>query len=63
MEDMGKFIENTGNDVKRMTTQLSEVQTRHIYMCGFIGVEKNDEMYEKSDEFFKIFQLLFKQVE
>ena len=32
-------------------------------MCGFIGVEKNDEMYEKSDEFFKIFQLLFKQIE
>ena len=25
MEDMGKLIENTGNDVKRMTTQLSEV--------------------------------------
>jgi hypothetical protein len=32
-------------------------------MCGFMGIEKNDEMNEKSEEFFKIFQSFFKQIE
>ena len=32
-------------------------------MTAFFGIDKNDEMNDKSEEFFKIFQLFYKQME
>ena len=32
-------------------------------MCDYFGLEKNDEMREKSEEFFKVFQSFFKQMD
>ena len=32
-------------------------------MTAYFGIEKNDEMNDKSEEFFKVFQAFFKQIE
>ena len=32
-------------------------------MTAYFGIEKNDEMNDKSEEFFKVFQSFFKQIE
>lgn len=32
-------------------------------MTAYFGIDKNDEMNDKSEDFFKIFQAFFKQVE
>jgi hypothetical protein len=32
-------------------------------MCDYFGLEKNDEMRDKSEEFFKTFQSFFKQMD
>jgi len=32
-------------------------------MCDYFGLEKNDDMREKSEEFFKVFQSFFKQMD
>ena len=32
-------------------------------MCDYFGAEKNDEMRDKSEEFFKVFQSTFKQID
>jgi len=32
-------------------------------MTAYFGIDKNDEMNDKSEDFFKVFQSFFKQVE
>lgn len=36
---------------------------RHTFMCDFFQMEKADDCRDKSEDFFKIFQNLFKQME
>ena len=50
-------------EVIRLQAQLKEIQEKHIFMCDYFGLEKNDEMREKSEEFFKVFQSFFKQMD
>jgi len=32
-------------------------------MCDYFGIDKTDEMRDKSEEFFKVFQTFFKQID
>lgn len=50
-------------EVIRLQTQLKEIQEKHTFMCDYFGLEKNDEMRDKSEEFFKTFQSFFKQMD
>lgn len=38
-----------------LKTQAETIQQRHKFMCAFFGILANDEMVEKSEEFFKLF--------
>ncbi len=56
-------MKTSGNDLAKYQKQLKEIQDKHLFMTNFYGVEKGDEMNEKSEDFFKIFQNFFKQIE
>lgn len=55
MEVFEVILKDAGNEMELYNRQLKEVQDKHAYMCGFFGLEKTDDMQEKSEDFFKIF--------
>ena len=61
-EPFDKFMQQFEEILKTAQTELDEWQRRykeiadkHTYMTAFYGIDKNDEMNEKSEDFFKIF--------
>jgi hypothetical protein len=42
-------------DCTRLNSQLKEIQEKHAFLCDYFGLDKTDEMRDKSEEFFKIF--------
>lgn len=63
MFEFGQKLEVAGGEMETFNNNLKEIQSKHAYMCGFFGIDKNDEMNEKSEDFFKVFQAFFKQIE
>jgi len=60
MECFETILKDAGNEMETYNRQLKEIQDRHSYMTAFFGIDKNDEMNEKSEDFFKVFQAFFK---
>lgn len=56
-------MDDAQKEVDLYKNQAVEVRERHQFMCGFFQIEKTDEMYDKSEDFFKIFQGFFKQMQ
>ena len=46
-----------------MQEQQKEIAAKHTFMTGYFNLPPTDELNDKSEEFFKIFQSLFKQIE
>jgi len=56
-------IKDAQAEMDQYFKNLAEIEKRHIEMCQFFGIDKNDECMEKSEDFFKIFVNFVKQVE
>ena len=57
------MLKDANIELEKYVRNQKEVDARHAYMCAFFGLDKNDECHEKSEDFFKIFQGFFKQIE
>ena len=55
MEVFEVLLNEANQDLERIKRQLKEVQDKHLFMTGYFGIEKNSELNDKSEEFFKIF--------
>jgi hypothetical protein len=55
MQYFEKHLKEAGVELEVFNRNLKEVEERHKYMTEFFGIERNDEMNEKSEEFFKVF--------
>ena len=55
-------MDDTKKEMDQIKTQKDEMFAKHEFMCNFWGVDKNDEMRTKSDDFFKMFTDFLKQI-
>jgi len=55
MECFEVILKDAGNELETYNRNLKEVEAKHLYMTAYFGIEKSDEMNEKSEEFFKVF--------
>ncbi len=49
------LLKEAAVELETFNRNLKEVEARHKFMMEYFGIEKNDEMNEKSEEFFKVF--------
>ena len=63
MECFEVILRDAGIEMEQFNRNLKEIQEKHAYMTAYFGIDKNDEMNDKSEDFFKVFQSFFKQVE
>jgi formin 2 len=57
------LLKEAAVELEVFNRNLKEVESRHKFMIEYFGIEKNDEMNDKSEEFFKVFQNFFRQIE
>ena len=60
---MGEFIERSEKELFEIVEDAKKVNETHLKLCDFYGVDAKDEMREKSENFFKVFQEFFKLCE
>lgn len=56
-------VDNAKKELEQFKANAKEIEERHAYMCDFFMIDKGDEMRDKSEDFFKIWQGFFKQME
>lgn len=57
---MGDFLTVTDKELAIIVEDSAKVFTTHTQICDFYGVDAKDEMRDKSENFFKLFQEFFK---
>ena len=60
---MGEFVSNAEKEISEINEDAKKVVETHLKLCDFYGVDAKDEMREKSENFFKVFQEFFKLTE
>lgn len=63
MESFEKILNEEGQVLELYNRQYQEVEARHKYMTAYYGVDPKDDMVDKSEEFFKVFQHFFKNID
>ena len=60
---MGEFLAITEKELALIVEDSQKVLATHTQICDFYGLEAKDEMRDKSENFFKLFQEFFKLCE
>ena len=60
---MTDFVDKAEKELTTIVEDSQKVVANHLMLCDFYGVDAKDEMREKSETFFKVFQEFFKLCE
>jgi hypothetical protein len=60
MEKFEVILRAAGKELEQFNNNLKEVEAQHKFMMEYFGIDKNDEMNEKSEAFFNFFQTFFR---
>jgi hypothetical protein len=55
MEKFELILRTTGKELEVFNNNLKEVEAQHKFMMDYFGIDKTDEMNDKSEGFFHFF--------